>query len=294
MTLSDRIRHRIRRIALIAAALAAAALGVLNHAQAARIPLGALTTLNLSTHLDPMFVELYEMRELVSTPSYVASTPRLTINSSGNLGHRTTPSPWASSLPAFDVGSLSGLASDSSFVYLVGNGYYDGTNWRAKSTAASSQIALGSGTVQFYRAASVAAGAAQTVVESARIDASGNLLVTGGGTLGYGTGSGGTVTQATSKSTAVTLNKPTGQVTLNAAALAAGATVGFQLNSTAISAGDIVLVQTVSGMSNAQNYTVNVGNSISGAASIYLTNRSGGSLSEAIVLSFSVVKVATS
>lgn len=282
-----------RNVSLAVVATLAAVFAGLN-AQAARIPLGALTTLNTSTHLDPMFIDLYDLRELVSTASYTATTPRLTFNSSGNVGLRVTPSAWASTLPAYDVGTLAGLASDGSFAYLVGNGYFDGTNWRAKSAAASSQIALGAGTVQFYRAASVSAGAAQTLVESARVDASGNLLMTGGGSLGYGTGSGGTVTQATSKSTAVTLNKPTGQITLNAAALAAGATVGFQLNSTAISAGDIVFVQTVSGMASAQSYTVNTGNSISGAASIYITNRSGGSLSEAVVLSFSVIKVATS
>lgn len=49
-------------------------------------------------------------------------------------------------------------------------------------------------------------------------------VVDGTGGIGYQTGSGGTVTQATSKSTAVTLNKLSGRITLNAEALAAGAT----------------------------------------------------------------------
>ena len=46
--------------------------------------------------------------------------------------------------------------------------------------------------------------------ERARLDASGNFLVTGVGGLGYGTGSGGSVTQGTSRTTGVTLNKTNG------------------------------------------------------------------------------------
>ena len=69
------------------------------------------------------------------------------------------------------------------------------------------------------------ADGASSATERARIDSSGNVLVTNPAGLGYGTGSGGTVTQATSKSTTVVLNKPTGQITMNGAALASGAVV---------------------------------------------------------------------
>ena len=48
---------------------------------------------------------------------------------------------------------------------------------------------------------------AGTLAEKFRIDNAGNVLVTSSGGLGYGTGSGGTVTQATSRTTGVTLNK---------------------------------------------------------------------------------------
>jgi hypothetical protein len=47
--------------------------------------------------------------------------------------------------------------------------------------------------------------------------------------IGYATGAGGTVTQATSKSTAVTLNTVTGAITMNNAALAAATIVSFTL-----------------------------------------------------------------
>lgn len=60
--------------------------------------------------------------------------------------------------------------------------------------------------------------------------------------IGYGTGLGGTVTQLTSKSTAVTLNKPTGQITMNNAALAAGAIASFQFLNSLITTSDMVIV----------------------------------------------------
>lgn len=51
-------------------------------------------------------------------------------------------------------------------------------------------------------------------VPAFKMDTAGNSLhVRATGGLGYGTGAGGTVTQTTSKSTAVTLNKPTGLIT---------------------------------------------------------------------------------
>jgi len=62
-----------------------------------------------------------------------------------------------------------------------------------------------------------------------RIDSSGNILNTSSGGLGYGTGSGGTVTQATSKTTNVTLNKTNGKITMNNASLGAGASATFGL-----------------------------------------------------------------
>lgn len=126
--------------------------------------------------------------------------------------------------------------------------------------------------------------------EAMRIDSSGNVLVTNAAGLGYGTGAGGTVTQATSKGTAVTLNKPTGQVTTNNAALASGATVSFSINNSIISATDVVVVVVSAGSS----YTVQPAFVQAGVFNIRLTNTTGGSLSEAVVINFAVIKGATS
>lgn len=105
--------------------------------------------------------------------------------------------------------------------------------------------------------------------------------------FGYAAGAGGTVTQLTSKSTSVTINKPTGQITMNAAALAAGARVQFQVFNSLVSPTDVVYCVPFNNL----NYEVQAATS-SGAGSFYLTvkNASGGSLSEALVLNFVLYK----
>jgi hypothetical protein len=124
-------------------------------------------------------------------------------------------------------------------------------------------------------------------------DAAGtNAITVDTGSFGYGTGSGGTVTQATSKATGVTLNKPTGAITLNGAALAAGAVVSFTLTNNKIAAADVPLVVIKSG-ATAGAYTVQVDGVVTGSCRISLRNQSAGPLSEAIVLSFILPKGAT-
>lgn len=127
--------------------------------------------------------------------------------------------------------------------------------------------------------------------ERMRIDANGNVLVTGTGGLGYGTGAGGTVTQATSKATAVTLNKPTGTITMNAASLAAGATTTFLLNNSVIAFADVVVVSADFTGGNYQAWTVS-----QGAGNVYISvkNNSAGALTDAVVLHFAIIKGATS
>jgi hypothetical protein len=105
---------------------------------------------------------------------------------------------------------------------------------------------------------------------------------------GYIVGDGGTVAQSTSKSTAVTLNKRCGQVTMNGAALAAATTVTFALTNSTIAATDLLVLNHVSG-GTAGSYLLNA-QAASGSASINVRNITAGSLSEAIVIGFAVVK----
>lgn len=119
-----------------------------------------------------------------------------------------------------------------------------------------------------------------------------NQVISGTGKQGYATGSGGVVTQATSKATGVTLSKSTGQITLNNAALAASTTVSFTLTNTVIEAGDILIMNHISA-GTAGSYSLNA-QSTAGSASINVRNISLGSLSEAIVIAFAVVKAVVS
>lgn len=105
---------------------------------------------------------------------------------------------------------------------------------------------------------------------------------------GYANGAGGTVTQLTSKSTAVTLNKVCGQITTNNAALGAGAEVGFTVNNSAFAATDVVIVQPGNG-----NYDARVTDGGAGSFVVRLKNTSGGSLSDAVTINFAIIKAVT-
>jgi hypothetical protein len=118
-----------------------------------------------------------------------------------------------------------------------------------------------------------------------------NVLATT--TLGYKAGSGGTVTQGTDKGTAVTLNKISGEIVMNAAALADDASVAFTLTNSTIAATDVVIVN-VASVGTAGAYQVTVGAVAAGSCSISVLNVSGGSLSQAIKLNFAVIKAVAS
>ena len=107
--------------------------------------------------------------------------------------------------------------------------------------------------------------------------------------IGYTTGAGGAVTQATNKATPVTLNKPCGQITMNGSALGAGAEAPFTLTNSLIAATDVVVVSIASG-GTAGSYLVSVTATAAGSCEITVSNVSAGSLSEAIVLNFAVIK----
>jgi hypothetical protein len=107
--------------------------------------------------------------------------------------------------------------------------------------------------------------------------------------VGYGTGTGGTVTQATDKSTGVTLNKRCGQITMNNASLTAAAEVSFTLTNSVIAATDVVMICIGSG-ATAGAYNVQCDAVAAGSCRISIGNMSTGPLGEASVLNFVVIK----
>lgn len=131
-------------------------------------------------------------------------------------------------------------------------------------------------------------------------DTNGNLTLTPNGTgevqltgkFGYSTG-GGTVTQATNKTTAVTLNAKSGQITMNNASMSSNTTAGFTLTNSFVAATDVVIVNIASG-ATADGYILTVDAVAAGSCRISVRHNSGGALSEALVLNFVVIKGVTS
>jgi len=106
--------------------------------------------------------------------------------------------------------------------------------------------------------------------------------------LGYTAAAQGTVTQATSKSTGVTLNTPAGRITMNNAALAGNTAVSFTLTNSLISANDVIILN-VSGGATAEAYTTYVSSMTAGSASLTLRNLTAGSLSEAVIINYAII-----
>jgi hypothetical protein len=162
---------------------------------------------------------------------------------------------------------------------------------RFANTLANFDVGVTAGGCQLYTANSQPIVFSNNAAERIRIDTSGNVLVTSAAGLGYGTGAGGTVTQATNKATAVTLNRPTGRITTSNAALAANTTVSFLLNNSLIASDDVLVLDFDVG-SLASNYQIWSGG---GAASrvICIRNITGSSLSDALFIRFAIIKGST-
>lgn len=126
----------------------------------------------------------------------------------------------------------------------------------------------------------------------------GNLYTTGNilsnstsGGIGFTTGAGTTTTQATNKTTGVTINNPTGQITYAAGNLSAGANVSFTMTNSTIANSDVMIINHVSGGTiGAYSWypQCNAGNAV-----ITMVNRTAGILNEQPVIRFVVIKGAT-
>ena len=113
--------------------------------------------------------------------------------------------------------------------------------------------------------------------------------ITATGKIGYA--SGGTVTQATSRSTTVTLNKLSGTITTVAAVLNAGVTDTFTLTNSTLATNDLVIMQPFVG-TTPYHWLYAVGAVCgTGTAEVTIKNSTAAnSSSEAIVIKFIVIK----
>jgi len=110
--------------------------------------------------------------------------------------------------------------------------------------------------------------------------------------IGYSAAAQGAVTQLTSKSTGVTLNNSAGRITMNGAALAAGAAVSFVLTNSLISINDTIIVNVSSNTTGSAlgAYTTYVSYLAAGSALITLRNLTAAtSYSEAVIINFAII-----
>lgn len=120
----------------------------------------------------------------------------------------------------------------------------------------------------------------------------GNIVEKTSAGIGYGNGSGGTVTQLTSKSTTVALHKPCGQITMNNASLSTNTWVGFALINSLVSADDRIVVNLIAGSTVMNLYEVKA-RPQAGSIAIDIRHTYGTPLSEAMVIGYSIIKGAT-
>jgi hypothetical protein len=114
------------------------------------------------------------------------------------------------------------------------------------------------------------------------------MTLSGSAPIGYQTGAGGAVTQATSRTTGVTLNKPSGAITLVSAA---GSTTWatFTVTNSVVAATDTIEISQKSG---ANLYNVIVTAVASGSFNVSVSAVSG-TATESPVFNFVVVKAVT-
>lgn len=116
-----------------------------------------------------------------------------------------------------------------------------------------------------------------------------NLEIGAASAMGYGTGAGGTITQLTSRTTGVTLNEPSGQITLVSAA---GSTswASFTVTNSTVAATDVVIVNQASGT---DLYQIHVTDVAAGSFQVTFAT-TAGTTTEQPVFNFAVIKGASS
>ena len=115
--------------------------------------------------------------------------------------------------------------------------------------------------------------------------ATGAVTSSGTAGVGYATGAGGTVTQATSRTTGVTLNKTTGAITMFSAAGTTTAAT-FTVTNSIVAATDVIILNQKSGTDLYDLMVTAVA-----AGSFNLTFRTtGGTTTETPVFNFAVIK----
>lgn len=262
----------------------------------------SLLTVNANTGVSPVAVVAGTLLHLISADTVNAVASLETYGSAGvviqsrvaaGTQAAPTPAPTDINLLRFAAQGYNGTTfATGAALNMTAIGLWSGANQgmlvdiittpSGSVTSATSTRFQGSGGVSIGTITDPGIGAllASTSVKS--------LSPTAG--IGYATGAGGSVVQATSKATGVTLNNVSGQITMNAASLAAGTNVTFTLTNSAIGANDTVTVHVKSGAATPGTYITWVDSIAAGSVVIGVRNFTAGPLLEALVLGFNVTK----
>lgn len=131
-----------------------------------------------------------------------------------------------------------------------------------------------------------------SVVQTDGINTDKVIQTTSSSGIGYATGAGAAVTQATNRTTGVTINAICGKITTDATSLAAEAAAEFTVTNSTVAIGDVVVVAIQSG-TNGGNTEVFVSTVAAGSFKIKVANNNaaaGTAETGAIIINFAVIK----
>jgi len=226
---------------------------------------------------------LYTNTGILFTQRLTSTTRRdlMFLHNNGNVGIGTNSPGAALNIARTSANAqilVSTTTSGNPSIYLDASGVNNGQLFVDRTDAGITKLQAG-GVLVFQ---------SNGANERMRIDSSGNVLVTNPAGLGYGTGSGGTVTQATSRTTGVTLSKPTGAITMFSAAGSVVAAT-FTVTNTLVAATDTIILNQKSGT----NLYVLLVTAVAAGSFNITFYTTGGVATDAPVINFAIIKGAT-
>jgi len=128
-----------------------------------------------------------------------------------------------------------------------------------------------------------------SVNSTGNITTSGSITSSGSSGIGYAADAGGTITQSTSKSTAVTIDKISGQITTDNALLGGYDRVTFTVSNSTVSSTDVVILS-ISGGAGARTHMVLSSDISDNSFDITIMNLTAGDRSQSLDINFAIIR----